>query len=159
MQALLFSSDNNNCNWITYSPAVKYRKVQVTHLVDNLFAVGLKWILLSDNMVDYKKRKEKMTKIRTESIKNFFLSSLKSRVANFRGPRGILVRTSKIRGVIESLPRKSRGEKSQGPQGTRDEKFLSPSLSKKNNKLELAVNIFYSFEQKIINFQLQAVVV
>ena len=100
-----------------------------------------------------------MTKIRTESIKKNFLSSLKSRVANFRGPRGILVRTSKIRGVIESLPRKSRGEKSQGPQGTRDEEFLSPSLSKKNNKLELAVNIFYSFEQKIINFQLQAVVV
>ena len=30
---------------------------------------------------------------------------MKIRVANFRGPRGILARTSRIRGAIESIPR------------------------------------------------------
>ena len=37
-----------------------------------------------------------------------------SKFLNFRGPRGVLARTSRSRGVIESIPRGSRSEKKVG---------------------------------------------
>ena len=73
---------------------------------------------------------------------------MKTSVANFWGPQGILARTSRIQRSDRIYSSRNWGvKKGPGPRGMRNEEFLVPSLISTNLQLRLQSCIMLNYEQ------------